>query len=103
MTFFLSTEYMAKKALTKTDIKNIENFYIKKVEQFNKFTLEELKVLYNKGRLSATEQRALFDVVNTKLQQRKEETITETIKQIKEESNETSSTTDDNSSTESAT
>lgn len=76
---------MAKIKPKHEDNKKIENFYLKKVEELNKFTLEELKVLYNKGRLSSTEQRALFDVVNTKLQKRKEETIEEKIKEIKAE------------------
>lgn len=76
---------MAKQKIKSEDNKKIENFYLKKVQELNKFTLEELKVLYNKSRLSSTEQRALFDVVNTKLQQRKEETITEKIEQIKAE------------------
>ena len=76
---------MAKAKPKLDENKKIENFYIKKIEELNKFTLEELKVLYNKGRLSSTEQRALFDVVNTKLQQRKEETIEEKINEIKAE------------------
>jgi len=80
-----------------TDNKKVENFYLKKIEEFNKFTLEELKVIFNKGRLSGTEKRALFDVVNTKLQQRKEETIEEKIKQIKEEKNGNMDNTNDTS------
>lgn len=76
---------MAKIKLKQKDIEKIENFYYKKIIEFNKLTLDELKLFYNKGRLSSTESRALLDVVSNKLQKIKEETIEEKIKEIKAE------------------
>lgn len=74
--------------IKQSDITNITNSYIKKIEEFNKLSLDELKELYQTQKIGGIYKKALFDVVNTKLQAVKEESIKDKIETIKEIDNE---------------
>lgn len=67
------------------DIKNINNAYLNKIEEYNKMTLEELKELFNTKRIGGTYKKALINVVNTKLQEQKDQTIKNNIEELKNE------------------
>lgn len=75
-----------KKRYTKNDISNINQAFYKKVEEYSKLSLDELKELY--PILGGTYRIACLEVVNKKLQEQKEINLKEAIAEIKEINNE---------------
>lgn len=76
---------MARKKHKIQDINKINEAYVKKIEKFKTMNLEELRKYYQSNpKIGGTYKQALFDTVNTKLQEVKEETIDEKINEIKE-------------------
>lgn len=70
---------------SKKDNINIQNAYLRQVVEYEKMSLEDLKELYNKGKLSSTYKEALLNVVAQKLKKIKQETIESKIEEIKDE------------------
>lgn len=68
---------------TKNDISNINNAYYKKVEEYSKLSLDELKELY--PILGGTYRIACLEVVNNKLQEQKEANLKEAIAEVKQD------------------
>lgn len=68
---------------TKSDISNIKNAYYKKVEEYSKLSLDELKELY--PILGGTYRIACLEVVNNKLQEQKEANLKEAIAEVKQD------------------
>ena len=69
--------------LTKKDKQNITNAYNKKIEEYYKLTLDELKEIFNTQKLSSTYREALIRVVNSKMYELKESKIKELVDKSK--------------------
>lgn len=73
---------MNKRKYTKNDISNIQSAYNKKIDEYSKLSLDELKELY--PRLGGTYRKACIEVVKIKLDEAKYAKLEEVIKDNKE-------------------